>query len=71
MVTELGEEAGTDHLPFARPASRPLSILHFPYEEYHLPEDSLALVDERRLADAVELAIDMVQSLVDDPVPRS
>jgi hypothetical protein len=48
-----------------------VSILHFPYEEYHLPEDTLELVDEQRLEDAVALAIDLVQSLVDDPVTRT
>ncbi|HST16584.1 MAG TPA: M28 family metallopeptidase [Gaiellaceae bacterium] len=71
VVTEIGEEAGTDHLPFAQAGIPAVSILHFPYEEYHLPEDTLGLVEERRLADAVALAIDIVQSLVDDPVPRA
>lgn len=71
VITEIGEEAGTDHLPFAQAGVPAVSILHFPYEEYHLPEDTPALVDEQLLADAVALAIDMVQSLVDDPVPRS
>ena len=70
VVTELGQEAGTDHLPFTQAGVPAVSILHFPYEEYHLPEDTLALVDERQLGDAVALAIDLVQSLVDDPVPR-
>ncbi len=68
VVTELGQEAGTDHLPFAQAGIPAVSILHFPYEEYHLPEDTPALVDEQRLEDAVALAIDIVQSLVDDPV---
>ena len=71
VVTELGAEAGTDHLPFAQAGIPAVSILHFPYEEYHLPEDTLALVDEQRLADAVALAIELVQSLIDDPVPPS
>jgi hypothetical protein len=71
VVTEIGEEAGTDHLPFAQAGIPAVSILHFPYEEYHLPEDTVALVDEQLLADSVALAIDMVQSLVDDPVPRA
>lgn len=71
VVTEIGEEAGTDHLPFAQAGIPALSILHFPYEQYHLPDDTLALVDEGLLADAVALAIDMVQSLVDDPIPRA
>jgi aminopeptidase YwaD len=68
VVTELGLEAGTDHLPFAQAGIPAVSILHFPYEEYHLPEDTPALVDEQRLEDAVALAIDIVQSLVDNPV---
>jgi hypothetical protein len=71
VVTEIGAEAGTDHLPFAQAGIPALSILHFPYDEYHLPEDTVALVDDQRLADAVALAIDLVQSLVDDPVARS
>ena len=48
-----------------------MSILHFPYDEYHLPDDTLALVDEQRIADAVELAIELVQSLLDDPIPHT
>jgi aminopeptidase YwaD len=70
VVTELGEDAGTDHLPFAQAGVPALSILHFPYEEYHLPEESPALVDERLMADAVDLAVAMVESLLADPVPR-
>lgn len=68
VVTELGQEAGTDHLPFAEAGIPAVSILHFPYEEYHLPEDTPALVDEQRLDDAVALAIELVQSFVDEPV---
>jgi len=71
VVTELGQDAGTDHLPFAQAGIPAVSILHFPYEEYHLPEDTLELVDDRRLEDAVALGIDLVQSLVDDPVQRA
>jgi hypothetical protein len=66
VVTELGQEAGTDHLPFAQAGIPAVSILHFPYEEYHLPEDTPALVDERRLDDAVALAVDLVRSFVED-----
>jgi hypothetical protein len=64
VVTELGEEAGTDHLPFAQAGVPAMSILHFPYEEYHLPEESPALVDERLMADAVDLAVAMVEGMV-------
>jgi Peptidase family M28 len=70
VVTELGAEAGTDHLPFAQAGIPALSILHFPYEEYHLPEERLELVDETLMSDAVELAVAMVESQLADPVPR-
>ena len=70
VVTELGQEAGTDHLPFAQAGIPALSILHFPYEEYHLPEDTLELVDENRMRDAVDLAVAMVESQLADPIPR-
>jgi aminopeptidase YwaD len=70
VVTELGQDAGTDHLPFAQAGIPAVSILHFPYDEYHLPQDTPELVDEQRLADAVELAIEIVQSLLVDPVAR-
>ena len=70
VVTELAQEAGTDHLPFVEAGIPALSILHFPYEEYHLPEESLALVDEQRLADAVELAADLIESQLAAPVLR-
>jgi hypothetical protein len=71
VVTELGQEAGTDHLPFAQAGIPALSILHFPYEEYHLPEESLDLIDERKLADAVDLAVALVESQLAEPVARA
>ena len=70
-MTELGQEAGTDHLPFVQAGVPAMSILHFPYEEYHLPEESPALVDERLMSDAVDLAVAMAESIVADPVPRA
>lgn len=70
VVTELAAEAGTDHLPFAQAGIPALSILHFPYEEYHLPAESPELVDERLLEDAVELAVALVESQLADPVSR-
>ncbi len=70
VVTELDEEAGTDHLPFAQAGIPALSILHFPYEEYHLPDESLDLIDEAKLQDAVDLAAAMVESQLADPIPR-
>jgi len=71
VVTELGQEAGTDHLPFAEAGIPALSILHFPYEEYHLPEESLDLVDEQLMADAVELAVELVESQLAAPIERT
>ena len=68
VVTELGQDAGTDHLPFAQAGIPAVSILHFPYEEYHLPEESLDLVDESLMRDAVDLAVAMVESLLKEPV---
>ena len=62
VVTELGEDAGTDHLPFAQAGIPAMSVLHFPYDEYHSPEDSSDLVDEALMADAVDLAVAMVES---------
>jgi Iap family predicted aminopeptidase len=57
------EDAGTDHVPFATAGIPAISILHFPYEEYHLPEDALDLVDEQLIGDAVELAAELVELL--------
>ena len=68
VVTELGQEAGTDHLPFALAGIPAMSVLHFPYDEYHSPEDSPDLVDEALMADAVDLAVAMVESQLADPV---
>ncbi|MGZ4380607.1 MAG: M28 family metallopeptidase [Gaiellaceae bacterium] len=71
VVTELGEEAGTDHLPFAQAGIPAMSVLHFPYDEYHSPQDSTELVDERLMADAVDLAVAMVESQLASPVKRA
>jgi hypothetical protein len=71
IVTELGQEAGTDHLPFVEAGIPALSILHFPYDEYHLPEESLDLVDEQLMSDAVELAVELVESQLAAPVERA
>jgi hypothetical protein len=67
-VMEAG--AGTDHFHFAQQGVPAVSILHFPYPEYHLPDDVPALVDERKLEDAVDLAAALVESQLRRPVPR-
>lgn len=71
VVTELGEDAGTDHLPFAQARIPAMSVLHFPYDEYHSPEDSSNLVDKALMADAVDLAVAMVESQLAEPVERA
>jgi aminopeptidase YwaD len=65
VTTTLGGDAGTDHVPFADAGVPALSILHFPYEEYHLPDESLELVDEQRLEDAVTIAISVVETALE------
>ena len=60
---------GTDHYWFAQNGVPAVSVLHFPYPEYHLDE-RIELIDERRLQDAVELALGLVESQLARPVPR-
>src|SRR5262245_22499185 len=43
--------SGTDHYWFAQHKIPAISILHFPYPEYHLPTEGVELIDERRLED--------------------
>jgi len=66
----IGPDEGTDHYFFAQEKIPALSILHFPYDEYHLPAETLELVDERKLTDAVELATALVESQLTRPVPK-
>ena len=61
-------KAGVDSVPFAQEGVPALSIVHFPYPEYHLPSERLELVDERRLADSVDLAVALVESQLERPV---
>jgi hypothetical protein len=63
-------EPGTDHYWFGQENIPAVSILHFPYPEYHLPTEHLELVDEQKLEDAVELAVSLVESQLTRPVPR-
>jgi len=71
VSTELSEEAGTDHAPFATEKIPAISILHFPFDEYHLTSDTAELVDERLMNDAVDLATALVESQLARPVPRA
>jgi Iap family predicted aminopeptidase len=65
-----GPDPGTDHYPFALEKIPAVSVLFFPYREYHLPEEDSGLVDERKLADSVELALALVESQLARPVAR-
>lgn len=47
-----------------------VSILHFPYDEYHLPAESPGLVDEQLMDDAVALAVALVESQLATPIAR-
>lgn len=61
---------GVDSHWFAEAKVPALTLLHFPYDEYHLPEETPALVDERLLDDAVTLAVALVESQLAHPVAR-
>ena len=63
--------SGVDSVPFAEAGVPAVSILFFPYPEYHLPSERRELVDERRLEDAVELAVALVESQLTRPVERA
>jgi peptidase M28-like protein len=62
---------GVDSHWFAERKVPAATILHFPYDQYHLPTDSPQLVDATLMEDAVALAIALVESQLDQPVPRS
>ena len=59
---------GVDSVPFAEEGVPAVTILHFPYPEYHTPRERIELVDEQRLADAVELAAALVESQLERPI---
>jgi aminopeptidase YwaD len=61
---------GVDSHWFADAGVPAVTILHFPYDEYHLPADSPELVDERLMDDAVGLALELVESQLAHPVAR-
>ena len=66
----IGPESGTDHYYFSQEKIPAVSVLHFPYPEYHLPAERMELVDEQKLSDAVELATALVESQLARPVPK-
>jgi hypothetical protein len=61
---------GVDSHWFADARVPAVTLLHFPYDEYHLPADSPALVDEQMMDDAVALALELVESQLAHPVAR-
>jgi hypothetical protein len=61
---------GVDSHWFAERKVPAATILHFPYDEYHLPTESPDLVDEQLMDDAVALAIALVESQLAQPVSR-
>ena len=61
---------GVDSHWFAERGVPAVTILHFPYDEYHLPAEAPELGDEQLLDDAVSLALALVESQCEQPVPR-
>jgi Peptidase family M28 len=61
---------GIDSHWFADNGVPAVTILHFPYDEYPLSTDTPALLDTQQLEDAVTLAIALVESQLDQPLPR-
>jgi hypothetical protein len=61
---------GVDSHWFAEKKVPAATILHFPYDEYHLPTESPALVDEQLMDDSIALAIALVESQLSQPIPR-
>jgi hypothetical protein len=61
---------GVDSHWFAEKKVPAATILHFPYDEYHLPTESPALVDEQLMGDSIALALALVESQLLQPIPR-
>jgi Zn-dependent M28 family amino/carboxypeptidase len=61
---------GVDSHWFAERKVPAATLLHFPYDEYHLPAESPDLVDPRLMEDAVALALALVDSQLTQPLPR-
>jgi hypothetical protein len=59
---------GVDSHWFAERKVPAATILHFPYDEYHLPAESPELVDEQLMDDAVDLAVALVESQLAQPL---
>jgi hypothetical protein len=59
---------GVDSHWFAERKVPAATLLHFPYDEYHLPSEAPELVDEALMDDAVSLALALVESQLEQPV---
>jgi len=59
---------GVDAYPFHEKGIPAATVSHFGYDEYHLPTERLELIDEQRLADSVEVATLLIESLLEQPV---
>jgi hypothetical protein len=57
---------GVDSHWFAENKIPAVTILHFPYDEYHLTSDTPALVDAQKFDDAVALGLALVESMLSD-----
>jgi hypothetical protein len=53
---------GVDSHWFAENKVDAVTVLHFPYDQYHLTTDTPALVDEQQFEDAIALALALVES---------
>jgi Iap family predicted aminopeptidase len=59
---------GVDSHWFADAKVPAVTVSYFPYDEYHLPDDTPELVDESLMRDAVDLAVALVESQLARPV---
>jgi hypothetical protein len=62
---------GVDSHWFAENDVPAATLLHFPFDQYHLPTDTPDLVDAQQLDDAVALAVALVDSQLAQPIARS
>jgi hypothetical protein len=61
---------GVDSHWFADAKVPALTLLHFPYDEYHLSTEAPEMVDEQRMDDTIRLALELVDSQLERPVAR-
>jgi hypothetical protein len=58
---------GVDSHWFAENRVPAVTVLHFPYDQYHLTTDTPVLVDEQQFEDAVALGLALVEGLLEAP----